>query len=156
MDEDESLPPEDDNHISVYQRPVSDFRPHQSRRQHQEALRRRQKRRQSRSRRLRALIGIKFWTRTAVGLVILLCLVFWAKFAVVYDIPQNLTPSGLSSVSAYVTVKPWWFGPPAFDLLQTEETRNQPYLTPEEALLQGLGPYDAVVLQPTYVWVLKH
>jgi hypothetical protein len=155
MSEDESLPPEDDNLLRVYQFAADEVRPHQSRRQHQAAIRRREKRKQSRSRRLRALIGIRFWTRTAIGFVILLCLVFWAKFAVVYDIPQDLSMTGLSGVSAYVTEKPWWFGPPAFDLHQTEETRLQPYLTPEDALLQGLGRYSAVVLQPTYVWVLK-
>lgn len=134
---------------------MNEERPHQNRRQHQEALRRRQKRRQARSRRLRAVLGFRFWTRAAIAVFLLLCTVFWARFALVYDIPGNVTLTNLSNMTAYVTVKPWWFGPPAFDLAQTQAAHTAPYLSAKDALLEGLGRYRAVVLQPSYVWVMK-
>lgn len=134
---------------------VDEPRPHQSRRQHQEALRKKQKRRQKRARRLRALMGVRFWMRATIVIAILLCMVFWAKFALVYDIPEDIHTPGLTNVAAYVTVKPWWFGPPVFDLGQTVAERQRPYLSAEDALLQGLGRYSGIVLEPEYVWILK-
>ena len=148
------------NNLQRYESPVSEQRPddfgiYQSRRQYQASLRRRQKRRQARIRRLQAIMGVRFWTRTAMIIGIGICVVFWAKFAFVYDIPADIELPGLSNLSAYVTLKPWWFGPPAFDLLQTETSDLQPFLTPDDSLLQGLGRYSAVVLQPDFIWVLK-
>ncbi|WP_054970408.1 hypothetical protein [Alicyclobacillus ferrooxydans] len=143
------------NDFQPTEQTANDIPLYQSRRQYQESLRRRQKRRQARMRRLRALMGVRFWTRAAITIGIGICLVFWAKFAFVYDIPTNFQASGLSNLSAYVTLKPWWFGPPAFDLLQTETSNLQPYLSPDESLLQGLGRYSAVVTHPDFIWVMK-
>lgn len=135
----------------------SENRPHRSRRKHQAALKRKRSRRQARVRRLkavRAVLGLRFWTRATVGLVIALALVFWAKFALVYDIPQDLAVPQLQNVAAYITTKPWWFGPPVFDLANIEQTQERPYMTDVDALIEGLGRYQHVVLSPTFVWTM--
>ncbi|MCL6452832.1 MAG: hypothetical protein K6T78_04280 [Alicyclobacillus sp.] len=98
---------------------------------------------------------MQFWTRAAVVLAIGVLVAFWAKFAFVYDIPDSLDSGTLAGVAAYVTVKPWWFGPPAFDLGETVQTVGDPYMTPLDALFQGLGRYAGVVEHPVFVWVLS-
>lgn len=137
---------------------MEEERPRYSRRRYQKTLKRRRRRRQSRVRRLkalRALIGLRFWTRATTFLFIALCVAFWAKFAVVYDIPRNIGYPSLVSVSAYVTAKPWWFGPPAFDLESTAESNAAPYLSTTDAINEGLGRYVEVVSQPVFIWVMK-
>lgn len=133
-------------------------RPHRSRRSHQASLQRRRNRRRTRARRLRklrALVGLRFWARACVVVVIALSVAFWAKFALVYNIPTDIQINNSARVSAYVTLKPWWFGPPAFDLAGIAAVNVQPYLTPENAVLNGLGRYAGVVKSPVYIWVLK-
>lgn len=134
------------------------IRPHRSRRYHQASLKRRNNRRRARVRRLktlRALVSLEFWTRALIVVVIGICFAFWAKFALVYNVPPDLRLNNLGSISAYVTLKPWWFGPPVFDLDNIAATNEQPYLTTTNALIQGLGRYVAVVENPVYIWVLK-
>lgn len=139
-------------------------RPHLNRRRHQQALarqkRRRRKRRMARVRRIRvlkAVRSIRFWIRFTTFVAGFLTLAFWARFAVVYDIPPYAERGALADVDMYITVKPWWFGPPLFDLgkyavSSTKSLSPQPY----QVLLDELGKYAAVVESPQFVWVAKH
>ncbi|GGI95181.1 hypothetical protein GCM10010885_00990 [Alicyclobacillus cellulosilyticus] len=135
-----------------------------SRREYQRALARkrrlRQKRRRARLRRIkaaRALRSVQFWTRAALFLAGLAAVAFWAKFALVYDIPLYARQGLLAGVRAYVTSKPWWFGPPVFDLAAYQPQDNLPAVVsnPYTLLLSRLGRYQAVVTAPHMVWVLR-
>ncbi|MBX5435801.1 MAG: hypothetical protein IRZ33_01135 [Alicyclobacillaceae bacterium] len=137
-------------------------RPHGTRRRHQEALsrarRRRRKRRRARLRRvrvLRALRTARFWVRAGIALTSLACVAFWSKFAFVYDIPGYAAQGRLTGISAYVTVKPWWFGPPVFNLKAYGTLPGDRFSTtnPYAVMVAKLGRYDAVVLEPRFVWV---
>jgi len=142
---------------------MSESRPHLNRRRHQAALAkqhmRRRKRRLARIRRIRlwrTLRSLRFWSRASVLVVLLLAVSFWSKFAFVYDIPAYADRGPLAGIAAYVTVKPWWFGPPMFDLANYVSpddlgALNQPY----SLLLTRLDHYDAIVLQPNFIWVLR-
>ncbi|MCF8565680.1 hypothetical protein LLE49_13225 [Alicyclobacillus tolerans] len=137
-----------------------------SRREHQEQLarqrRRRRKRRKARLRRLRMVRAVRsaqFWTRFLTGAVGVLALVFWAKFAYVFNIPPIASQGALSGVESYVTVKTWWFGPPAFDLAQYADP-YPPGITPADShpyqtMLDALGRYQSVVVHPNFVWVQR-
>lgn len=139
-------------------------RPHESRRRHQNALgrarRRRRHRRQVRIRRIRlwkALRSARFWGRTTSVLVTVLSLTFWAKFAFVYDIPGYAERGTLSDVQMYVTVKPWWFGPPVFDVANFGPGPHHMVdnTTAYSMLLDKLGKYEDVLLHPSFVWMSK-
>ncbi len=139
-------------------------RPHLNRRSHQLALarqkRRRRKRRLARGLRIRvlkAVRSIRFWIRFTTFVAGLLSLAFWARFAVVYDIPRYVEQGALANVDMYITVKPWWFGPPLFDLgkygvSSIKSLTAEPY----QVLLDQLGNYAAVVESPQFVWVARH
>ncbi|GMA63658.1 hypothetical protein GCM10025859_40980 [Alicyclobacillus fastidiosus] len=116
--------------------------------------------RQARLRRLRVLKSVRslrFWTRVTVALFVLLCIAFWARFAFVYDIPSVVQGDLPPGVMAYVTVKPWWFGPPVFDLGQyvPEKVDGASVYDPSEMFLMNLGRYSAVVEQPQFIWTLQ-
>lgn len=137
-------------------------RPHLTRKHHQQVLdrqrRMRRKVRRARVRRIRGLRLIRtarFWIRTGVGLLLALLFLFWAKFAIVYDIPEAVRVGQLADVTEYVTIKPWWFGPPSFDLGQIIETSDELGINPDaySLLLHALGQYQAVVTAPRWVWV---
>jgi hypothetical protein len=137
-------------------------RPHLNRRSHQQALarqkRRRRKRRLARARRIRvlkAIRSIRFWIRCTAFAAGFLALAFWARFAVVYDIPLYAERGALANVDMYITVKPWWFGPPLFDLGKygvSSIKSTEPY----QVLLDELGKYAVVVESPQFVWVSRH
>lgn len=141
------------------------IRPDGSRRRHQERLarerRRRRKRRRARLRRLRllrTLLSLRFWTRTGVAFAGVAAVAFWAKFAFVYDIPDYAQQGVLTGVRAYVTVKPWWFGPPLFDLGAYGPPASNPGLweaNPWQRMVSQLGRYQDVVVHPEIVWVEK-
>lgn len=132
-----------------------------SRKAYQKALQKRRRRlrrrRQNRIRKIRMIRVFrtaKFWTRTAVAVATILFLAFWAKFAVVYNIPTYAKRGPLTGVQAYVTVKPWWFGPPTFNLAGYEqEVGDIQIRDPYAVLLLEVGRYDAVILSPRFVWV---
>lgn len=141
-------------------------RPHETRRRHREAMERarlrRRKRRKARLRRirtLRAIRSLRFWSKAGVAAVCILGVVFWAKFALVYNIPSYAQRGPLTNVRMYVTSKSWWFGPPVFDLQDTYGTSNytgdlfnrDPYLN----LVTELGRYQDIILEPNFVWVSK-
>lgn len=137
-------------------------RPHTHRKFHQRVLgrqrRRRRRRRQIRIRRLRllrALRSAKFWSRASVGSALALCIVFWARFAFVYDVPTFLRTGPLTGVSAYIVVKPWWFGPPVFDLgaYATLPGENAELSNPRDLLMTNLGHYLPILLTPSFVWM---
>jgi hypothetical protein len=109
-----------------------------------------------RIRRLRAMRSLRFWARAGIWIMMLAAVAFWARLAVVYDIPPALQDGPLARVRAYVTVKPWWFGPPAFDLGQTLDAYG-PGLTipPRDAVEAALGRYRAVFTQPVIIWAWR-
>ncbi|GEO27279.1 hypothetical protein AAC03nite_30640 [Alicyclobacillus acidoterrestris] len=121
---------------------------------------RRHRRRRSRIRRLRilkSLRSLRFWLRVVMGLFVLLCVAFWARFAFVYDIPSVARPDLPQGITAYVTVKPWWFGPPVFDLRQyvPGDIDGAPVADPSQMFLMNLGKYTAVVEHPQFIWALR-
>ncbi|MCL6516025.1 hypothetical protein [Alicyclobacillus sp.] len=140
-------------------RPDGDRRRHQARLA--KARRQRQRRRARRRRRLRwmrVLLSLRFWTRTAIVFVFVLAVGFWAKFAVVYDIPDYARQGVLTGVRAYVTVKPWWFGPPLFDLGDygpRDAGAGDWGANPWRWMVTQLGRYQDVVVHPQIVWVDK-
>ncbi|MDQ0190927.1 hypothetical protein JI721_06145 [Alicyclobacillus cycloheptanicus] len=87
--------------------------------------------------------------------LVALCVAFWAKFAFVYDIPPYAKAGGLANVSAYVAVKPWWFGPPAFDVASymPDLATGSDTLSPYNLLVLELGRYASIIKQPQLVWV---
>ncbi|MDP9727878.1 hypothetical protein ACOJUR_01035 [Alicyclobacillus tolerans] len=120
---------------------------------------RRRKQRRARMRRIRALRAVRslrFWTRAITWLAIGLSVAFWSRFAFVYNIPSFAQIGSLQGVESYVTVKPWWFGPPVFDIESYVESENLPEqtnLSPYPLLLMQLGRYQAVLTHPHFVWV---
>jgi hypothetical protein len=124
-------------------------------RRRRQRMRRRRRRRRLRVRVLRALRTTRFWLNVLFGFVVLLTLTFWAKFAFVYHVPEALRTGPLSHVSAYVTWKPWWFGPPVFDLDQYLKMPDVTvtYSDDRDLLLSNLGRFRAVVEQPNIIWV---
>lgn len=89
--------------------------------------------------------------------IIFLLIAFWAKFAVVYDIPSYAQRGPLVAVQRYVAVKPWWFGPPVFDLSNSGATPQQSFYAnhPYQYLLHTLGRYQSVVTSPQFIWVQR-
>ncbi|GMA57342.1 hypothetical protein C7445_11535 [Alicyclobacillus sacchari] len=118
---------------------------------------RRRRRRRARLRRVkawRALRSLQFWTRTAIALVLLLLFAFWARFAYVYDIPSYAASVLPPHIRAYVTVKPWWFGPPVFDLgLYAPDVGGGAIPDPYAVLLYKLGQYAPILTHPQIIWV---
>ncbi|MFD1675975.1 hypothetical protein [Alicyclobacillus fodiniaquatilis] len=135
-----------------------------SRREHQQVLaqkrKRRQKRRKARLRKLRfyrSLRNLRFWFRAVIVLFIGLCIAFWARFAFVYDIPQYAMDRLPSQVVCYVTVKPWWFGPPVFDIghYATQDPSIPTSYQPYQMLLMNLGKYQSILEHPEFIWTLR-
>jgi len=133
-----------------------------NRKTHQKALQKRRrrlrKRRQNRIRQIRVMRAARtarFWSRVGLVAATMLSLAFWAKFAIVYDIPTYAQHGALGGgVQAYVTVKPWWFGPPAFDLANYNADDSIAEIgDPYAYMLLRIGRYDAVVLDPQIVWI---
>lgn len=136
-------------------------RPHENRRRHQQALarqdrrrRRRRRQRASRIRMWRTVNSLQFWTRTLIGFVCVAFLVFWAKFAVVYNIPPTLQKGHLYGMQAYLAEKSWWFGPLAFDLSSYTRQLDPTVATvdPMTGLLESLGQYQTILESPKYIW----
>jgi hypothetical protein len=152
------------NSIEPPQVPLQE-RPYRNRRSYQKALQRRKrqmrKRRQARIRRIRmirTLRSARFWSKSGIAALVFFLVAFWAKFAMVYDIPDYAKRGALANVKLYVTVKPWWFGPPLFDLARygpTWDTGDMYHEDPYLFLKASLGPYHAVLDDPIFVWVLR-
>lgn len=139
-------------------------RPHQTRREHQQALaRRHRRRRRQRSRRVarirmwRAVQSLQFWAKTLVIFVFLACIAFWAKFAVVYNIPAYAERGLLYGISAYVSEKSWWFGPLAFNIGSYSASADPVTITvdPVTGLVGSLGQYQTILVDPHFVWVRR-
>jgi hypothetical protein len=115
----------------------------------------RRRRRLHRLRRRRWLIGQRVAARSAlivVGVVGVIALAFWARFAIIYHLPPYLQHGTLANASGYVVIKPWWFGPSTFDLAQYSP---QPSLNPVQGLAAALGNYRDVVVRLAniiFVW----
>ena len=109
------------------------------------------KRRAKRIRLRKRLLTIKYSKRigTAIfGLVILVMVVFWAKFAVIYDIPAYVQVGSLQNVEAYVVYKSWWFGPPSFNL---SDFHNLDPINPELSLILQLDHYRDIITNPNEI-----
>ncbi|MCL6488586.1 MAG: hypothetical protein K6T76_06575 [Alicyclobacillus mali] len=122
----------------------------------EKARKRRKRRRRRRMRRVRAwraVRSLRFWTRALAAFAVALMFVFWARFAYVYDIPDYAAAFLPPHVTAYITVKTWWFGPPVIDVGAYEPdfgamTVSDPY----DVLLQNMGSYATVLSHPRIVW----
>lgn len=137
---------------------------HLTRRQYQQTMKRHRrrvrKRRRARIRRIRLLRTLqttRFWVRVLITAIILLLFAFWSRFAFVYDIPTYAQRGPLVGVSSYVTVKPWWFGPPLFDLGREALYPVHPIVGSNtySILLENLGRYQVIATQPHFVWVQR-
>lgn len=128
----------------------------QLQRKHQR-VRRRRRARVRRVRLLRMVRTTQFWTRVSAVTFILSLFVFWSHFALVYNIPSFARRGPLVGVSAYVAVKPWWFGPPLFNLKKTASSPVHPLVGSDTyaILLQNLGNYQSIVEHPHFVWVQR-
>ncbi|WP_155836431.1 hypothetical protein [Alicyclobacillus herbarius] len=133
-----------------------------TRRQRQEQLRRKRKRQRRRRRRrrlrlqtLRALRTTRFWINVGFVSLVFAVLAFWARFAYVYHVPAEAQTGILSHVTAYITLKPWWFGPPTFDLARYAQVPDTTVQAANrlDLLLSNLGPFQAIVEHPDLVWV---
>jgi hypothetical protein len=106
---------------------------------------------------VRMLRSIRFWSKFCAFVICLLLVSFWAKFALVYNVPTYAQKGVLSQVDAYITVKPWWFGPPVFDLSTYRVSADEMAdLNPYDMLMEQLGKYSAILSQPQFVWVARH
>jgi len=132
-----------------------------NRKAHQRVLARKRKRlrkrRRLRVRRVkfwRAIRSTLFWTNVSCYLIIFMAIVFWAKFAFVYNIPSYVQRGNLQNVSMYVAVKPWWFGPPVFDLKSYD---NHTFIATvsqrQNMLFRKLDKYQQIITQPRLIWV---
>ncbi|WP_067622137.1 hypothetical protein [Alicyclobacillus acidiphilus] len=123
----------------------------------EERRRRRNRRRRARLRRLqvmKSLRSIQFWLRVLGFAVIGLCIVFWARFAFVYDIPSFAAVGLPPHVQAYVAVKPWWFGPPVFDIGNYDGIDNWQWVAnPYQYLIYHMGRYASILSHPHFVWI---
>ena len=82
--------------------------------------------------------------------ILAILLTFWAKFAVVYNIPTDLQTGALQHVQEYVVFKSWWFGPPEFNL---SEYPNINPLNPRASLATDLQNYRDIITNPNeIVW----
>lgn len=135
-----------------------------TRREYQQLLdkrrKRRDRRRRLRIRRLRmvkSMRSLEFWSRVFGYAVLGLCIAFWARFAFVYDIPNYATATLPAHVRAYVTVKPWWFGPPVFNIAHYGASTDDfdTVANPNTYLLMKLGKYDSILEHPQFIWVLR-
>ncbi|MDI9259688.1 hypothetical protein [Alicyclobacillus sendaiensis] len=122
----------------------------------EKARKRRKRRRRRRMRRVRmwrAIRSLRFWTRALAAFAVALMFAFWARFAYVYDIPAYVAPYLPPHVTAYVTVKSWWFGPPVIDVAAYEPDFGALSVSnPYDVLLQNMGTYASVVSHPRIVW----
>ncbi len=109
------------------------------------------KRRAKRIRLRKRLLTIKYSKRIGAaitGIVIVGTLVFWAKFAVVYDIPSYVQVGSFQNVEAYVVYKSWWFGPPSFNL---SDFSNLDPTNPELSLILQLDHYRDIITNPNEI-----
>ncbi|MCI0183305.1 MAG: hypothetical protein OWR52_10995 [Acidibacillus sp.] len=110
-----------------------------------------------RGRRLRKLRWLRFvrGMRRAVYMTVFLMIVvtvsFWAKCAVVYDVPAYMQVGQLTHAQAYVVYKPWWFGPPLFNLAKYPVLNP---MNPEQSLAMQLQQYSEIVDNPTILYVV--
>ncbi|AEJ45164.1 hypothetical protein [Alicyclobacillus acidocaldarius] len=122
----------------------------------EKARKRRKRRRRRRMRRVRAwraIRSLRFWARALAALAVALMLVFWARFAYVYDIPDYAAAYLPPRVTAYITVKSWWFGPPVIDVGAYEPDLDSLTVSnPYDVLLQNMGFYATVLSHPRIVW----
>ena len=116
---------------------------------------RNRQRRRAKRLRLRSMLRTRrIMKRLGVGatvLIFLAALTFWAKFAVVYDIPPFLRHGVLIQARDYVVLKSWWFGPPLFNLNQYPVDPSAPL----RSLVTQLGRYQGIVTDPSeilFVW----
>ena len=103
------------------------------------------KRRAKRIRQRNRLLAIKYSKRIGVtifGIIIFGMLTFWAKFALVYNLPAYVQVGSLQNVQAYVVYKSWWFGPPSFNL---SDYRNIDPDNPELSLIIQLDRYRDII-----------
>ena len=85
----------------------------------------------------------------------LLDVAFWAKFAVVYNVPNYAQTGPLQGAAGYVVFKTWWFGPPSFDLADYAVNASQPLASLETQLER----YQGIVTNPgeiVWIWYRNH
>ena len=103
------------------------------------------KRRAKRIRLRNQLLIIKYSKRIGVtifGVIMVGMLTFWAKFALVYNLPAYVQVGSLQNVQSYVVYKSWWFGPPSFNL---SDFHNIDPDNPELSLIIQLDRYRDII-----------
>lgn len=78
------------------------------------------------------------------GVAVVTATAFWARFALIYHLPPYLQQGTLLHVSAYVALKPWWFGPSVFNLAQYTP---QPSSDSVQGLAAALGNYRDIIVR---------
>lgn len=100
--------------------------------------------------RLRVIKVTKRIGYTCLVAIIVMMFSFWAKFAVVYNIPTDLQTGSLQHVQGYIVFKSWWFGPPVFNL---RKYTNIDPLNPDASLATDLQNYRDIITNPSeIVW----
>lgn len=85
-----------------------------------------------------------------IGAPVFAAIVFWAKFALVYNIPDFVKTSPVADGAyAYICYKSWTFGPPMFSLKDNLSTAGKQDLN---GLNTSLGDYKEIVEKP--IWVV--
>lgn len=112
----------------------------------------RARRRTLRLRRARRL-RVEKWTKRTLAsvavLVVLISVLFWAKFAIVYHVPSYLQQGRLAGVHGYVVFKSWWFGPPSFNLSDYDGMIDP--ANPISSLALELERYQDIVTNPAEI-----
>ncbi|MDB5083508.1 MAG: hypothetical protein JWN30_394 [Bacilli bacterium] len=86
-----------------------------------------------------------------LGVVFFIAMLFWAKFAYVYNIPDFMTKDGsINGAAGYICYKPWWFGSPLFSLQQL--IKNNGGQNDRTSLQNILHDDTAVIDNPVVVW----
>lgn len=90
---------------------------------------------------------------TLFGIVLLTVLLAWGKLSYVHHIPDHVRDRvpAYAQGEAFVVVKPWWFGPPVFDLSRYPKGERESY----QIWKQRLGNYTGILEKPTVFWRLE-
>ncbi len=111
----------------------------------------RARRRTKRLRRALKLRLIKWSKRVLISwmaALVFAAIVFWAKFAIVYNVPPYMQQGPLHNAQAYVVLKSWWFGPPSFNLASYPIADPQ---APIQSLVMQLERYQDIVTNPNEI-----
>ncbi|MBL0385088.1 hypothetical protein JJB07_00390 [Tumebacillus sp. ITR2] len=97
----------------------------------------------------------KTWQRVLLWIGTILAMLFvlaWGKIGYVHHVPDIVrenVPAYNHGTSAYLVLKPWWFGPPVLDLNNYYHEADRPDWENYKA---RLGDYSSIVDNPHVLW----